>query len=170
STIIQDILTIAPQGMTKSNITQDPISSNTYIMHLQWQPRPDQYGIHQVCVTPADSEGQIGSQTCFNLQVDVKPPTFIRGSMVPTGIIAQNQNIWSISTDVDIVRPTRRNVYARFIRRDPFNSNRDTEIVMGLMKVMHRWYQNLQSRVQLLHSQSWLHCMLVHKDLIVDLP
>ncbi|CAF3266322.1 unnamed protein product [Rotaria sp. Silwood2] len=129
STKIQDILTISPQGMTKSYITQDPMSSNTYIMHLQWQPRPDQYGIHQVCVTPADSEGQIGSQTCFNLQVDVKSPTFIRDSIVPTGIVAQNQNIWSISTDVDIVRPTHRNVYARFIKRVPFNSSRDTEII-----------------------------------------
>ncbi|CAF3161842.1 unnamed protein product [Rotaria sp. Silwood2] len=74
-------------------------------MEIQWTPESDQYGIHQLCLTPVDSQQQTGSQVCLTFQVDVDPPQFIR--MHPTGIVPDNQSTWAIDIDRDIVSPRR---------------------------------------------------------------
>ncbi|CAF1131021.1 unnamed protein product [Adineta ricciae] len=112
-----DILTISPSGMTKSSITLDPNDNNTYIMFIQWTPRPHQYGIHQLCLTPVDSIGQTGQQVCYTFQVDIAPPQFVDRSMTPRGLVSRNQAIWSISTDQNIVPSIQAIAYIRYFKR-----------------------------------------------------
>ncbi|CAF3417555.1 unnamed protein product [Rotaria sp. Silwood1] len=115
-TTLQDILTVSPAGLIKGEITSDPINKNIYTMPIEWTPEPDQYGIHQLCVTPVDSQQQTGSQVCLTFQVDVNPPEFIR--MTPTGFIFATQSSWTLETDRDIIRPRRSSgVYIRFFKR-----------------------------------------------------
>ena len=128
STSIRDILTVSPAGMTRGVITQDPNDNDTYIMQLEWTPRPDQYGIHQLCITPEDNNTQSGQTTCFTLLVDVQSPQFIQQSASPTGVVPSNQSEWTISTDVDIVPPKDGNISAVFYKRAPSNSGNDVEI------------------------------------------
>jgi hypothetical protein len=117
-TTLVNILTVSPPGMIKGPITRDPLDPNLYTMQIQWTPRPDQYGLHQLCMTPADSEQQTGAQVCVTFQVDVRPPEFLRGSMTPTGVVRESQSVWSISTNQDIVRPKRTGgVYIRFLKK-----------------------------------------------------
>ncbi|CAF1683499.1 unnamed protein product, partial [Adineta ricciae] len=127
STTITDILTVSPPGMSKSSISLDPDDNNTYIMYIQWTPRPDQYGIHQLCLTPVDSVGQTGQQVCYTFQVDVEPPNFINGSMTPQGLVPRNQAIWSISTDQDVIPPSQRVAYIRYFKQ--MSSGADVEVL-----------------------------------------
>jgi hypothetical protein len=116
SITIQDVLTISPAGFIKGNIIRDPFNQNMYTMPIQWTPQSDQYGIHQLCFTPVDSEQRTGSQMCLTFQVDVRPPEFI--SMRPMGLVPVNQSIWIIETDRDIVKPKQSSgVYIRFFKR-----------------------------------------------------
>ncbi|CAF2662529.1 unnamed protein product [Rotaria sp. Silwood2] len=116
STTLQDILTVSPGGLIKGEITRDPTNENIYTMPIEWTPESDQYGIHQLCVTPVDSQRQIGSQVCLTFQVDVHPPEFI--SMKPMSFISATQSSWTLETDRDIIRPRRSNgVYIRFFKR-----------------------------------------------------
>jgi hypothetical protein len=121
STSIRDILTISPSGMTRGPIIQDPNDNDTYILQLEWDPRPDQYGIHQLCVTPEDNNTRSGQTTCFTLLVDVQSPQFIPNSASPTGVVLSNQSVWTIATDVDIVPPRDLNVSAIFYKRGALN-------------------------------------------------
>lgn len=127
STNVTDVLTISPQGMIKTPIQRDTSDNNTYIFFIQWTPRPDQYGIHQLCLQPVGSEFQMGQQVCYTFQVDVIPPKFINESMTPTGIVSPNQSIWSIRTDQNIVRPLRASIYIRFFKR--ITNGNDEEII-----------------------------------------
>ncbi len=118
STSLVNILTVSPPGMIKGPIIQDSSDPNLYTMQIQWTPRPDQYGLHQLCMTPADSEQQTGEQVCVTFQVDVRAPAFVPGSMTPSGIISQSQSVWSIATDQDIVPPRRTGgVNIRFFKQ-----------------------------------------------------
>ena len=114
---ISGILFVSPSGLTKGQIISDPSLNNTYFMDIQWTPRPDQYGIHQICMIPVDSEGQTGQQVCYTFQVDMYQPQFINGSMTPTGVVSQNQSLWSIETDQDILPPYGSNISIHFYRR-----------------------------------------------------
>lgn len=129
STTIRDILTISPTGMVRSPIIQDPQSNNRYIMTLQWTPRANQYGIHQLCITPVDSSSHSGRTVCFSLLVDVRSPQFVSRSMSPNGVVSQNQSAWIIATDVDIVPPINRNTWAVFFKRDSLGMGNDIEVV-----------------------------------------
>ncbi|CAF1470283.1 unnamed protein product [Rotaria sordida] len=117
STTLANILTVSPLGMIKGPVTQDPSDPNLYTMQIQWIPQADQYGLQQLCMTPADSEQQTGEQVCVTFQVDVRAPEFVLGSMVPTGIVAQSQPVWSISTNRDITPPKRSGVNIRFFKQ-----------------------------------------------------
>ena len=128
STSIRNILTISPSGMTRGPITQDPNDNDTYIMQLDWTPRRNQYGIHQLCVTPEDNNTRSGQTTCFTLLVDVRSPQFVPDSASPTGVVPSNQSVWTIATDVDIIPPRDLNVSAVFYKRDALNSDSDVEI------------------------------------------
>lgn len=128
STSIQDILTISPIGMTRSNITQDLQHRDRYIMTLYWTPQSTQYGIHQFCVTPKDTNGQTGQTVCFNILVDVHSPQFIRGTQSPVGTVLQNQSLWTIETDVDIIPPTDRSISAVFYKRHLTGLGADIEV------------------------------------------
>lgn len=116
STTLTNILTISPPGMTKGSIIRDSFDPNLYSMEVQWTPRSDQYGIYQLCLTPVDSQQRTGSQICLTFQVDIYPPQFI--GFHPTGIVPNNQAIWTIEVDRDIVSPRRSNdVNIRFFKR-----------------------------------------------------
>jgi len=113
---LKDILTVSPPGLIKREITRDPSDQNMYTMPIEWTPQPDQYGIHQLCLTPVDSEQRTGSQVCLTFQVDVGPPEFV--SMTPTGLISATQSAWTIETDRDIVKTRRTSgVHIRFFKR-----------------------------------------------------
>ncbi|UJR17606.1 hypothetical protein I4U23_004502 [Adineta vaga] len=113
--------------MTKGSITVDSYDNGTYIMFIKWTPRPEQYGIHQLCFTPVDSIGQNGQQVCYTFQVDVAAPQFINGSMTPKGLVSRNQALWSISTERNIVPPTKTVAYIRYFKR--VNNGRDQEVL-----------------------------------------
>lgn len=142
STTVADILTTSPQGMTKTRIEQDPYDNNTYIMLVQWTPRPDQYGIHQLCLQPVGSESQMGQQVCYTFQVDVFPPGFISGSMTPTGLVSPSQSVWSIRTDQDIIRPSQAGIFARFFKRVTAGPDEEIFRVDGTASNIH--YQSRQ--------------------------
>lgn len=105
STVLEDILTVSPAGLTKGQIIRNPLDSNLYTMSIQWTPEPDQYGIQQLCLTPVDSQQQTSSPVCLTFQVDIRSPEFVR--LTPTGSVSSTQALWTIETDRDIVRPKR---------------------------------------------------------------
>ncbi|CAF2986908.1 unnamed protein product [Rotaria sp. Silwood2] len=116
STTLADILTVSPPGMIRGSITRDSFDPNLYSMEVQWTPECDQYGVHQLCLTPVDSQQQTGSQVCLTFQVDIDPARFIR--MHPTGIVPDDQSRWTIEVDRDIVPPRRSTgVNIRFFKR-----------------------------------------------------
>jgi hypothetical protein len=116
STTLADILTVSPAGLIKGQITRDPLNKTIYRMPIEWTPDTDQYGIHQLCVTPVDSQQRTGSQVCLTFQVDVRPPEFVR--LRPNGFISPTQSSWTIETDRDIVKSRRSSgVYIRFFKR-----------------------------------------------------
>jgi hypothetical protein len=113
---LENILTISPAGLIKGEIIRDPSDQNMYTMPIEWTPAPDQYGIHQLCVTPVDSRQRTGSQVCLTFQVDVAPPEF--ALLTPTGLVSATQSSWTIEIDRDIIKPRRSNgVYIRFFKR-----------------------------------------------------
>lgn len=128
STSIKDIDTISPTGMIKGPITQDPQNNNTYIMKLQWTPQANQYGIHQLCVTPVDNSTRSGQTACFNILVDVHSPQFVENSMLPTGVVSQTQSTWTIATDVNIIPPINPIVSAVFYKRNQAEAGIDIEV------------------------------------------
>jgi hypothetical protein len=142
STSIQDILTISPTGMTKGPITQDPQYNNQYIMNLQWTPQTNQYGIHQLCVTPVDNSSRSGRTVCFSILVDVRSPNFIPNSMSPTGVVPLSQSTWTIATDVDIIPPIDPSISAVFYKRDSSGAGSDIEVIRVSMSTAN--YQSRQ--------------------------
>ena len=116
STTLVDILTISPPGMTKGPIIQDSFDSNLYSMEFKWTPQPDQYGVHQLCLMPVDSQQQMGAQICLTFQVDILPPQII--AMHPMGLVPKTQSTWMIELDRDIVSPGRSSgINIHFFRR-----------------------------------------------------
>ena len=121
TTTLKDILTISPVGLIKGNIIRDLIDRNLYTMSITWTPTPDQYGIHQLCLTPVDSRQRTGVQSCLTFQVDIQPPEIIQ--MAPFGLVSATHSTWTIVFDRNIIRPSRANqVYIRF-----FQSNNNQE-------------------------------------------
>ncbi|CAF3552670.1 unnamed protein product [Rotaria sp. Silwood1] len=116
STTLANILTVSPPGMIRGPIIRDSSDLNLYSMEIRWTPESDQYGVHQLCLTPVDSQQQAGSQVCLVFQVDTDPPRFVR--MHPTGIVPDNQSTWIIEVDRDIAPPRRSiGVNIRFFKR-----------------------------------------------------
>jgi hypothetical protein len=119
--------------MSKGPITQDPQNNNKYIMYLEWTPQTDQYGVHNLCVTPVDNSSRSGLTVCFSILVDVHSPQFVSQSMSPTGIVSPNQSTWTIATDVDIVPPTDPSISAVFFKRDSSGMTSDSEVIQVSM-------------------------------------
>jgi hypothetical protein len=116
STVLEDILTVSPAGLHKEQITRDPLDPDLYTMLIEWTPESDQYGIQQLCLTPVDSQQQMGSQVCLTFQVDISSPEFV--IITPTGLVPSTQAVWTIETDRDVVGPKRANgVFIRFFKQ-----------------------------------------------------
>jgi hypothetical protein len=116
SITLDDILTVSPAGLIKGEIIRDLSDQNLYTMPIEWTPDSDQYGIHQLCVTPVDSQQRTGSQVCLTFQVDISPPEFVH--LTPTGLVPATQSSWTIETDRDIVKPRRSSgVHIRFFKQ-----------------------------------------------------
>lgn len=116
SVTLTSILTVSPGGLIRGEIVRDLSDQNLYTMPIQWTPQTDQYGVHQLCVTPVDSRQRAGSQVCLTFQVDISPPEFILLS--PMGLVSATQSSWTIVVDRNIAKPRRSNgVYIRFFQR-----------------------------------------------------
>lgn len=115
NTTLNNILTISPPGMIKGPIVRHPSYPNLYSIELQWTPTPEQYGTHQLCLIPVDSQRQSGSPTCLTFQVDTRPQEFNR--FHPTGIVPSHQSTWIINID-QVIAPPRRSsaVNLRFFK------------------------------------------------------
>ena len=113
---LKDILTVSPAGLIKGNIIRDESNRSLYTIPIEWTPQSDQYGVHQFCFTPVDSEQRSGSQVCLTFQVDVDRPKLI--NRTPIGLVSADQSVWTIKTDRDIIKPKRSNgIYIRFFKR-----------------------------------------------------
>ncbi|CAF4414138.1 unnamed protein product [Rotaria sp. Silwood2] len=112
---LREILTVSPSGLIKGEIIHDQSDKNLYVMPIEWTPTLDHVGVQQLCMTPVDSHGRLGSQVCLTFQVDVYPPEIIH--FTPTGLVSTSQSLWTIEFDRDIVRSRRSNgVYIRFFK------------------------------------------------------
>jgi hypothetical protein len=129
STVLKDILTITPSGMTRGPIIRDTYDSDTYFMYLEWMPSSTQYGIHQMCVTPIDNSSRSGQTTCFALLVDTQSPQFIHTSASPVGIVAENQSVWTINTDIDMIPPTDPSITIKFFKQRTTINLTDVEVL-----------------------------------------
>ena len=85
-------------------------------MPIEWTPTSDQYGIHQLCLTPVDSKHRTGAQTCLTFQVDIQSPKIVQ--VAPIGLVSDTQSTWTIVFDRDISKPKRPNeIFIRFFKR-----------------------------------------------------
>ena len=113
---LKDILTVSPAGLIRGNIIRNSSDPNLYTMPIEWTPASHQYGIHQLCLTPVDSQHRTGAQVCLTFQVDVRPPKIVL--LAPTGVVSSTQSNWTIGLDRDIVKSKRSSgVYIRFFKR-----------------------------------------------------
>lgn len=112
---LKDILTISPASLIKEEIIRDQFNRSLYRIPIEWTPQSNQYGVHQFCFTPVDSQQRTGSQVCLTFQVDVHPLKFI--NLKPTGLVSRNQSEWTIETDRDIIKSKRSHgIYIRFFK------------------------------------------------------
>ncbi|CAF1121256.1 unnamed protein product, partial [Didymodactylos carnosus] len=151
-TTITDILTTSPQGMTKSNVTQsDPlIQPDIYSMYVYWTPQSYQTGIHQLCITPAASDGQTGTQACLTFQVDILPPELIGNSTYPQNGDTVSSNNFYIFASRYIFRPTR-DAYIRFYRAD----TNALELEFNVVGYPSIWYQSNRLSFYTNFSHTW---------------
>ena len=106
---ITEIITVSPEGLTKSPIYYSAELEAFYV-DISWQPKEDQFNqTFSFCYLAVDSSGIVGERICIHLMAGVRPPS------IKDFTVEMNADKYEIDLEFDqMVQYPHSNAYITF--------------------------------------------------------